>query len=101
MRVKNVKGSSKVSGKAPSPYNSWLQYWEVQSGTKLKDDIYYTCPACREKFKKSNFDGAHVQKVNNMDRNWYITPLCSGCNHREIEFEVHNDDLVPVPSNLK
>ena len=78
MRVKNVSGSSRFP--APRGYNSWLEYWEKQSG-------------------RHDLVGAHVQKVNSADQSWYITPICKSCNSRTDEFDVCWP-LVPVPSNL-
>ena len=90
-KVKNVNGSSRFA--CPSGYNSWLDYWEKQTGTTA-----YRCSATDcHKLGRSNLVGAHVQKVN--DKHWYIVPLCSACNNRTDEFYV-DASLVPVPSNL-
>ena len=44
--------------------------------------------------------GAHVQKVNSNDKKWYIVPLCKSCNQKNEPFNVDDDMLVPVPSNM-
>lgn len=36
MKIKNVKGSSKISPKAPSGYTSWRNYWESIFGQNLE-----------------------------------------------------------------
>lgn len=93
IKVKNVNGSSRYS--CPAGYDSWLDYWEKQSGR-----IAWRCSAtdCHA-IGRSNLVGAHIQKVNNIDKSWYIVPLCKPCNNRLDEFWV-DETLVPVPSNL-
>jgi len=89
-KVKNVNGSSRFP--APSGYDSWLEYWEKQTGEKKSVCGALNC---------SNRDlvGAHVQKANSTDEDYYITPLCRSCNQRISDFDVVWQ-LVPVPSNL-
>ena len=89
-RVKNVIGSSRFP--APLGYSSWLDYWEKKTGTRKS--ICGASDCCNH-----DLVGAHVQKVNSIDKKWYITPICSRCNQRTDEFDVIWD-LVPVPSNL-
>ncbi len=88
-RIKNVVGSSRFP--APSGYESWLDYWEKKTGIKKSICGASGC-------SNTVLVGAHVQKVNSADKSWYITPLCTKCNQRTDEFDVHWD-LVPVPSN--
>ena len=90
-KVKNVNGSSRFP--APRGYNSWLEYWEKQTGQRK-----FTCGAagCR----KTDLVGAHVQKVDSQDKKWYIVPLCKSCNKKDKPFNVDDDMLVPVPSNI-
>lgn len=90
-KVKNVVGSDRF--KKPKGYDSWLEYWEKQ--TKSSKSICGVSDC-------SNTDlvGAHVQKANSSDENYYITPICNSCNTgRTDEFNVHWE-LIPVPSNL-
>ncbi len=100
MRIKNVKGSSKVSPNPPAGYDSWLDYWEQNSGIYLDKNTLYKCPACGKSFYRKNFDGCHVQKANSIDRKWYIMPLCDSCNHRTDTPDVDGSLLIDVPSNL-
>ena len=100
MKIKNVKGSSKVSPKAPAGYASWLNYWEQNFGQTLEDGHTYQCPACGKYFERKNFDGCHVQKVDLADKKWYIMPLCDSCNHRKDTPDVDGNLLIDVPSNL-
>ena len=101
MLVENVTGSSKVSKKAPYPYTSWLNYWEVNANFVLNPIKLYNCPACGKPFYRKDFDGCHVQKANNiLDRKWYIVPLCSSCNHIEGTLDIGNVAMIPTPSNL-
>ena len=101
MIVKNVTGSSKVSERPPHPYTSWLNYWEINSGYILKNNIPYQCPACGKFFLRENLDGCHVQKANNpFDSKWYIVPLCNTCNHSNEKLDVGYAPLIPTPSYL-
>ena len=101
MLIENVIGSSKISQRAPYPYSSWLNYWEVNANFHLEQNQEYICPACGRSFYRNDFDGCHVQKANNpSDRKWYIIPLCSNCNQSNQKLEVGNVALIPTPSNL-
>lgn len=99
MKIKNVKGSSKVSPNPPVGYDSWLHYWEFNYGNSLKG-IKFACPACGIRFSRDRFDGCHVQKVGTTDKKWYIMPLCDSCNHRTDEPEIDGGLLIDVPSNI-
>lgn len=98
--IHNVKGSSKISKKAPFPYGSWLQYWEAMKNRTLEPNKLYYCPACGKAVTREHLDGCHVQKTGFFDQNWYIIPLCDSCNQRKDMFLVDQDLLVPVPSNI-
>ncbi len=88
--VRNVNGSSRFD--APSGYSSWLEYWEAHSGQKASSCHNISCYG-------TNLVGAHVQKVNSYDTNWYIAAVCSSCNQKTTSYTVIGP-LVPVPSNL-
>lgn len=89
-KVKNVNGTSRFP--VPSGYNSWLDYWEKQTGKTVSICGVRGC-------SDSDLVGGHVMKVNSTDKHYYITPICRSCNTRTDEFYVCWD-LVPVPSNL-
>lgn len=100
MKIRNVKGSSKVSGRPPQPYSSWLNYWEIKANFSLDRNQLYNCPACGKAFYPKDFDGCHVQKASFFDWTWFIVPLCSSCNHSTEIMEIDNDVcMVPSPSN--
>ncbi|MBQ9546384.1 MAG: hypothetical protein IJU90_03760 [Bacteroidales bacterium] len=101
MEIKNVKGSSKVSPKAPEGYSSWLNYWEENMKKPLKDYMEYECPACKNYFTRQHFDGCHVQKADSSDGKWYIVPLCDSCNHCNEPMDIDSCLLLDVPSHLK
>jgi len=63
-----------MSPNPPSGYDSWLDYWEQNSG------------------------GSHVQKVSSTDQKWYIMPLCDSCNYRADIPEVIENRLIDVPT---
>ncbi len=87
MKIKNIKGSSKVSAK-PKHFGSWLQFWEHFAGQTYTRNRFHRCPACGKLVLGSKFDGCHVQKANSTDQKWYIAPLCDACNHRTDEPDV-------------
>ena len=93
IKVKNVNGSSRFA--RPTGYDSWLDYWEKNSGKTA-----WRCSATDcHMIGRWNLVGAHVQKVYGTDKNWYIVPICVDCNNRTDEFYV-DETLIPVPSNL-
>lgn len=99
MKIKNIKGSSKVSAK-PKHFDSWLQFWEHFAGKVITRNKRWIRPACGKSVLGSNFDGCHVQKADSTDQKWYIAPLCDSCNHRTDEPDV-NVLLVSVADNNK
>lgn len=100
MRVENVVGSSHVAAEPPKPYVTWLEYWENYVEVRMDPNRRYICPACEKAFYRHEFDGCHVQKAQSHDRNWYIVPLCSSCNHRTDILDIGDVTLAPTPSNL-
>ncbi|MDE6227634.1 MAG: hypothetical protein K2M63_08975 [Muribaculaceae bacterium] len=106
--IRNVVGSSKVSPNPPSPFTSWIGYWEAvymnehKFSTPIRPSYY--CPFCDTAKPTSDIVGGHVQKVDDEDKHWYIFPICDSCNkdndkEAQIEYE-QLDLLIPVPSNL-
>ena len=93
--IKNASGT--YEHEPPHPYNTWIEYWEVNANFKLNPNQPYKCPACGKSFYRSDFDGCHVQKVGDPIGKMYIIPLCSGCNHRNDFFLVDENLLVPAP----
>ena len=91
MYIKNVSGSSRFT--KPNGYTSWLAYWEAQTGSKA---TFCSANGCFSR----DLVGARVQKAYSNDNKWYIVPLCSSCNQRTDTFNVPDNLLVPVPSNL-
>lgn len=92
-KVKNAKGTDRYP--RPAGYDSWLDYWEKQTGRRA---IRCSATDCHL-YGRSNLVGAHVKKVYGGDNHCYIVPLCRPCNTRTDEFYV-DEELVPVPSNL-
>lgn len=100
MKIKNVIGSSKISKNAPKTNTCWRDYWESRFGYELEEGVMYECPACGNGVTKEHIDGCHVQKVNSIDKSWYIVPLCDSCNQKTGELDVDETLLVPVPNNV-
>lgn len=84
-----VKNLNDTSGRVPAGFNSWIAYWEAKTGLKANVCNNVNCSA------KNDLVGAHVIKVNSIDKNWYIVPLCKECNKKSDNFWV-SGPLVPV-----
>ncbi len=67
MRVKNINGTSDNTCKC----GSWLEHWKKFSSQTLSS--YCSEVKCTKKPEV----GAHVQKDNSTDTNWYIVPFCN------------------------
>ena len=92
-----IKNSQSTSNLQPSPYDSWLEYWESKKG-EINPNKSLPCPAgCGKIINRDDLDGCHVQKVLSFTGKMYIVPLCSGCNHRTDSFYVEENLLVPAP----
>ncbi len=72
MLVKNVPKTT--DDEAPDD-SYWIDFWEEKSKLKAKkcSNIYCGCT--------TNLNGGHVKKVDSIDTNTYIVPLCKECNH--------------------
>lgn len=76
-KIKNINGTSDTKCKC----GSWLDHWKKFS----KSSISY----CQEvNCYSKDLVGAHVQKANSSDDNWYIIPLCTNHNQSVGELEV-------------
>ena len=81
MKVRNLKGSHSLT----CVCDSWLQHWENNSGKKAENCSVLNCSQKAEV-------GGHVQKRGVSDNNWYIIPICTGCNNKHgQEYEVKED----------
>lgn len=86
-------------------FSTWIAFWESekkplryflqskQSSSKFK------CSKCEEEKEWREFDGAHVLKVDSVDKKKYIYPLCQTCNrgHDETSFEAIELLLLDIP----
>ena len=89
IRVKNINGTSNTTCKC----GSWLKHWKNFSG-----QITICCiePSCTN----IKLVGAHVQKANSTDNEWYIIPLCKEHNKNQDELDVL-DTYALVSANKK
>ena len=101
MELDNLE--KKWGGKYPYAILSWRRNWDdltvfFQFPLEIRNTIY-VCASCGNGCYH-DLVGAHVQKVNSNDKKWYIVPLCKSCNQKNEPFNVDDDMLVPVPSNM-
>ena len=82
MKVENIDGTRDNNCKC----GSWLEHWN-----KFSNEEIHHCQAsgCTDAVKY----GAHVQKADSHDRNWYIVPLCEMHSHSTY----HVDIIVGTP----
>jgi hypothetical protein len=86
MKIKNINGIPDTG----CACGSWMQYWEKFSGQKTTFCLAMGCVG-------KDLAGAHVQKADTRDVNWYIYPLCISHNERAKELEVSDGyKLVPA-----
>ena len=88
-KVKNINGTSDNRCSC----GSWMKHWINFSN---KSVIYCVEKSCINK----NLVGAHVQKSNSYDHNWYIIPLCIAHNASDREIEII-DSCTLVTANKK
>ncbi|KIX21855.1 hypothetical protein SY27_04005 [Flavobacterium sp. 316] len=84
-KVKNINGTSDNNCNC----GSWLQHWKNYSGQKVNWCSEIDC--C----EKTDLVGAHVQKANSIDMNWYIIPLCKTHNSNS------NVDEMEIMSSIR
>jgi len=88
-KVKNINGTSDNTCKC----GSWLKHWEKFSG---QTTTYCTEKSCLE----TELLGAHVQKADSIDNNWYIIPLCKTHNKSTGTIDI-SDTYTLVSANKK
>ena len=90
MRLSNING---ISDKACT-CGSWLKHWEKFSG----QSVTTFCPqtTCVQRA----LVGAHVQKGNSGDSNWYIVPLCATHNGKKGQSLDISDSVKLVSANV-
>lgn len=87
MKIKNINGTAQNICSC----GSWLEHWKKFSGQKVEF-------CCEVKCIKKDLVGAHVQKADGNDGNWYILPLCAAHNQSTGELEV-SDNYKLVSAN--
>ena len=90
VKITNINGTSDTACKC----GSWLNHWKNFSGQIIPT----FCPIylCYNK----ELVGAHVQKANSTDNNWYIVPLCNEHNRSKSDLEI-STDIKLVSANKK
>jgi len=89
--VKNLEKTS--DDKAPDGL-AWFKYWMEKTNSKKRTCSNIKCN------NSGNLEGAHVQKVNSTDRDYYIVPLCKECNnHNNVEPFKVKAKFVLVPND--
>ena len=90
MKVKNINGT----GESKCRCGSWLEHWANFSGQPVPK----YCP--EEKCIARPEVGAHVQKDDSFDNNWYIVPLCKVHNAEVGRSLTIADSVHLVPANV-
>jgi hypothetical protein len=86
MVVKNINGTSDKDCSC----GSWLKHCEKHS---KQTRIYCVAIGCVNKAEY----GAHVQKDDSTDQNWYIVPFCPSCNKQTGKIKI-DDSVILVPA---
>jgi hypothetical protein len=73
----NINGTSDNSCSC----DSWLDHWNRFSGQNARICSVIDC-------YRTDIVGAHVQKYNSTNRNWYIVPLCREHNQSTNDLEI-------------
>jgi hypothetical protein len=90
MKIRNINGTSQKKCKC----GSWLKHWENFSKQIAN---FFPVENCLE----MDLVGAHVQKDDPKDKNWYIYPLCEKHNAAKGKsFEV-SDTYELVSANVR
>ncbi len=89
MRLRNINGTSERTCRC----GGWLDHWKRFSGQSLPG--YCPVNGCYNK----DLVGAHVQKDNWYDNDWYIIPLCAAHNKKSDALEL-SDDWTLVSANV-
>jgi hypothetical protein len=71
---------------------NWLQHWKNFSSQMVTYCCVITCI-------KKDLVGAHVQKADSTDKNWYIIPLCQ--THNQSTGELYISDIYKLVSANK
>lgn len=90
MKVNNVNGTSGLACKC----GSWFNHWRNYSGQAFSYCLAVKC------FEKPEV-GAHVQKEDASDRDWYIIPLCQKHNAETGKSLEVYDGLVLVSADAR
>ena len=90
MKVKNLNGTSLSKCNC----NSWIEHWSKYSDGQPA--IMCAVVGCYN----SPSVGGHIQKDDNTDRNWYVVPLCGGCNNNKGQDLDIEDGINLVPANV-
>lgn len=77
MKIRNINGTSHRT----CACGSWLRHWEKFSSQTVTYCPDITCV-------NQDLVGAHVQKADSSDNEWYIYPLCNSHSHYAGSLEV-------------
>jgi hypothetical protein len=70
---------------------SWIEHWEKFS-EMTRPDYCIVFPLCLKK----DIVGAHVQKANSDDKDWYIVPLCKKHSRYKASKILEISDIFPL-----
>lgn len=104
-KIKNAPDTGDLKANDYTEFSSWIAYWESKKKSwrmsllSKHSPSKFKCCKCGREFAWSEFDGAHVVKVDSADQSLYIYPLCQECNRGKDEtpFEAISQLLLPMP----
>lgn len=90
-KITNINGTSENTTQCKC--GSWINHWKKYNGGQ---SVPTYCPetSCLEK----ELIGAHVQKANSTDKDWYIVPLCQKHNKSKEDLVI-TDSVNLAPAN--
>jgi hypothetical protein len=92
MRIKNINGTSDGTCRCAS----WLEHWEKYNPDRQAVPVFCSAADC----VNNSIVGAHVQKDDDSDPNWYIIPLCMTCNAKTNQVLQVSDAISLAPADV-
>lgn len=99
----NRNNTSEESPSCPK-CGTWIDHWQKLSEQNIPNDGDCAIKGCNGRTKDgelARIEGCHVMIKGDADKQVYIAPLCSSCNHKAIDTELVVDrDITLVHANF-